>query len=182
MEIPDQVLNVLQQMVEQQQTGFTGASGSIDVSFGVLSGPAYLLTFGDNNGSPIASILENGVLRSEGPGFAFPQLNICNIASIELPEGASFCNPDGSLKVTLLPVPSPELTGCKADCERAIRTAFETAGPFLHVVNVSGKTFLAQVKHTGFGVTFLGGTPLDDCPIMVSHCAVDLIRIATIQK
>jgi len=84
-------------------------------------------------------------------------ISTCHIQRVVLSSGYSFYTSDGKLRVKLIPEPCPRPHGCKAECERNIRSIFEVFDQDLkEIVTVHGDfSVLGSVSGVHYGVTFL---------------------------
>lgn len=101
-----------------------------------------------------------GVLKST--------INVCRIVSIKI-TSSSYNN-----DLTYLPVPTPEPTGCDADCESALRS-YLIVGKAVSIKSGQKTVANGTVKVNAYGMTVVVENN-DTNPTFISNCKIDIIK------
>ena len=118
------------------------------------------------NTNPNAGLLQ----LTNTQGVPQEALSICRIAAIRI-TSAAYNN-----AITYLPEPSPAPSGCKADCEAAVRS-YLPVGTTGVSINAGGQTVAnGRVLINEFGVVVIVGNE-DSSPTFVSTCEAEIITI-----
>ena len=117
------------------------------------------------NGNPNSGLFQ--LINSAGT--AEEAVSICRIVSITITSS------DYNNAITYLPVPTPEPTGCEADCEAAVRE-YLPVGTDARITSGGQTVAQGTILINEFGMVVVVG-PNNSNPSFVSTCKAEIVNV-----